>query len=427
MVDVEFKQKESAGKSFSLPVNARHQVKLTPPTVEVLDVEDSHFNFDRKVLLPELSEHDGSEPVLDTRRITGLGVIYAALSHAREHADQGLVVTGHTDASGTASYNQKLSEERAKNVSLLLRGEREQWRTQAAADDSVDDYQAVLLWQHQRAGWDCDPGAVNNQLNVATKRAIGRFQELYNAEVDNAQSQGLDSPFKSKITVDKKVGKETWGAIYDVYMSELMELLELENFSELEAIQKGLKAAPGMTDFVGCGEHIPFNPARRTPSKSNGEHDGPPKNPPDRRVEILFFDPGEEVPLACHPAPGQCKPDVCPLYTLNPHRQQPIAVPKGLSIAELNLRLTYVDPEGNVRPFPEGLEVEAKFGDPKDDPGPPEPPPGDITLDPSDPKPAEPAPTPTPDPNAPESMEVDQEPNEKIGADGLLRMVIPRK
>lgn len=423
MVDLQFKQKDSAGKSFALPVNARHQVTLTPPTVEVLDVEDSHFNFDRKVLLPELSEHDGSEPVLDTRRITGLGVIYAALSHARDHAEQGLVVTGHTDASGTASYNQKLSEERAKNVSLLLRGEREAWRTQAAADDSVDDYQAVLLWQHQRAGWDCDPGPVNNELNAQTKRAIGRFQELYNAEVGAAQAAGLDSPFKTKLTVDKKVGKETWGAIYDVYMSELMQLLDLEKFSELEAIQKALKAAPGMPDFVGCGEHIPFNPARRTPTKGNAEHDGPPKNPPDRRVEILFFDPGEEVPLACHPSPGQCKPDVCPLYTLNPHRQQPVAVPKGLSIAELNLRLTYVDPEGNVRPLPEGLEVEAKFGDPKDDPGPPPEP--DITLDDDPPAPAEPPPA--ADPNEPESMEVDQEPNEQVAANGLLRVVIPRK
>src|SRR5205823_8445504 len=46
----------------------------------------------------------------------------------------------------------------------------------------------------------------------------------------------------------------------------------------------------------------------------------------------------------------------------------PIEVPKGLEIAEANIKLTFVDPEGKTRAFPEGLEVEVKFGDPKDFP-----------------------------------------------------------
>src|SRR6185436_7130170 len=227
-------------------------------------------------------------------------------------------------------------------------------------------------------------------------------------------------------------------AFYDLYMSDLMELLELKSYSELQQMQAALKAPSGMTDFVGCGEHIPFNPARRNPfAKGTDEHlEGPQKNPPDRRVEILFFDPGEELDLVCHPKPGKCEPAECPLYVKIPPRQNPIGIPKGLPVAEVNLRLTFVDPEGKVRPFPDGLEVEAKFGDPADDPGPPRGP-DDLapiidddadsaSADASAAPPPAAQPTPGADPDA-ESMEVDQEPNEKVGADGLLQFVIPRK
>jgi len=85
----------------------------------VLDAEDSHFNDARSVLLPDLKTDD---PELDERRITGLGVIFAAYVHAAKHEGQGLFVTGHTDPSGKASYNQRLSEKRAENVSLPVTG-----------------------------------------------------------------------------------------------------------------------------------------------------------------------------------------------------------------------------------------------------------------------------------------------------------------
>src|SRR4029079_3566189 len=111
-----------------------------------------------------------------------------------------------------------------------------------------------------------------------------------------------------------------------------------------------------------------------------------------------------------------------------PHQQVPIGIPKGLTIAEMNLRLTFVDPEGQVRPFPETLAGEAKFGDPADDPGPPDllRDFGTDSPDASDTSPAPPTPDPGADPDA-ESMEVDQEPNEKTGPGGVLRFVIPRK
>jgi hypothetical protein len=441
VTETKIRLKKAVKQTFALATGQTHKVVLIRPSLFVLDVEDAHFNFDRHVLLPDLSETDGSTPVLDTRRVTGLGVIYAALVHADKNAAQGLMVSGHTDAAGAADYNQKLSEDRARSVSFLMRGKRDDWRKLAAATDAVDDYQTILKWQSQRAGWDCDPGPINNKLTKQTQKAIGRFQELYNVEVDKAKEAGADSPFKKKMTADKSVGAETWGGFYDVYMTELMDLLELQAFSALEQRQAKLKPPSGMPDFVGCGEHIPFNPARRNPfEKGSDEHlEGPQKNPPDRRVEIMFFDPGEEVDLVCHPKPGQCKPAECPVYIKIPHRQKPIGIPKGLAVAELNLRLTFVDPEGKVRPLPEGLEVEAKFGDPPDEVEEPAAPiidDGDL-LSPDfgdDDAAAAPAPAPAPAPAATpgadadaETMEVDQEPNEKLGPNGVVLLTIPRK
>ena len=424
MAEFRIKAKELAKTTLDLPTGQKHKVVVVRPSLFVLDVEDSHFNFDRRVVLPDLSATDGSTPVLDTRRVTGIGVIFAALTHAKKNPSQGVCVTGHTDAKGGAAYNQELSEDRGKNVSLLLCGKRDEWRTHAAAEDNVDDVQAVLKWQAQRAGFDCDPGDIDNKLGDKTRKAIRRFQELYNEEVD--RQAGKDTPLRTKIGVDGKVGKETWGAFYDLYMTELMDLFDTDKVSDVEALQAQIKAPPGMKEFVGCGEHIPFNPARRNPfEKGSDEHlEGPQKNPPDRRVEILFFDPGEEVPQVCHPKPGKCDPTKCPIYIVEPFRQKPIGIPKGLPVTEVNLKLSFRDPEGKLRPFPEGLEVEAKFGDPKDDPG------SEILLDPveeDDADAAAPAPDPAQaDPDA-ESMAVDQDPNEKTQAGGLLQFVIPRK
>src|SRR3954468_3049228 len=137
MADIKIKLKDAVKKTFDLATGQRHKIRLIRPKVFVLDVEDSHFNFDRRVLLPDLSATDASTPVLDRRRVTGIGVIFAALTHAKKNPSQGVCMTGHADAKGAATYNQELSEDRAKNISLLVRGKRDEWRTHAAAEDNV--------------------------------------------------------------------------------------------------------------------------------------------------------------------------------------------------------------------------------------------------------------------------------------------------
>jgi len=115
MADLRLKAKDLAKAQIKLKTGEKHRIVVIRPSLFVLDVEDSHFNFDRRVILPDLATTDGSAPVLDTRRVTGLGVVFAALTHARKNPAQGTCVTGHTDAKGAAAYNQTLSAERARN------------------------------------------------------------------------------------------------------------------------------------------------------------------------------------------------------------------------------------------------------------------------------------------------------------------------
>lgn len=409
---------------FVLPTNARHRIEVIGSRAYVLDAEDEHFNTNRSVLLPDLGAVEGAEPKLDQHRMKGLDVIYAALVHAKAHADQGLVVTGHADRSGDVRYNRKLSLARAENVSLLLRGKREDWRKQAAKSDAVDDYQTVLKWQSKRVGWKCDPGPIDNRLGGATQAAIKAFQIKYNQAVDEADAAGADAPFKTKIAEDGAVGPEVWGAFYDVYMSELMLLLELDKYSDLEARQAKLKAPPSMPDFTACGEHVPYDPALRDPfEEEKDEHlEGPPNRSADRRVELLFFDPGEEVPLPCKAKASDCKPPICPLYVDRPFQLYPIGIPKGLTLMEASLRLVFVDPQGKTRPFPEGLEVQVHFGDPdalEED---------DDEEDSTDPFEEDEADDPTDPASDDEDDEaVPQEPTVTTGPDGVLRFAIARR
>lgn len=75
-------------KGVLLSTGARNVIVLTPARLHVLDLEDAHFNFDRSIVLPDLARVDGSPPVLDERRVTGLGVILAALVHVQRNPAQ---------------------------------------------------------------------------------------------------------------------------------------------------------------------------------------------------------------------------------------------------------------------------------------------------------------------------------------------------
>ncbi len=347
---------------ITFPTGEAQLIVVERPCVHVLDVEDNHFAHDRSILMPDRARVDGSTPALDERRLTGLGVIFAALRHAEANPDQKVLVAGHTDPSGSESYNQTLSDKRAENVQLFLTGDRDGWRNQSDAEAHTDDIQRVLKFQAVRAGWPCDPGTVNGSMNTATRNAIGAFQERYNEEVRRVANEGLQLPYRAEIGVDKSVGPETWGAFFDVYCHELMRLLETESFPDLQQAFARIQGFDALPAFVGCGEHIPFDSGRRAPFDPTDELERPAHNASDRRVEILFFDPEEEPDLVCHGSPT-CDPSACPLYTTELYCHRELGVPRGLQLCQVVMQLGFEDPEGVVHPLPDGIEVEVRFDD----------------------------------------------------------------
>jgi outer membrane protein OmpA-like peptidoglycan-associated protein len=315
------------GKEFNRDAGALHRFILRRFEANVLDVEDVHFHLDSAVLLPDFSAGDPDADPTDTNRVTGLAALCSAYLHAEAHSEQKALIVGHTDRSGPEKYNLELSELRAANVLALLEGSRQPWADICQRKHRVEDYQTILKWVHRTWGWGCDPGKVDNVLGPKTRGATEVFQRLY-----NSGAADLPPGFRANIAVDGAVGPQTWGAFFDVYMRVLEQLLETDSAGLAARRQSIQFVDPRKT--VGCGEYHPLtdNVVANRVSKI------------DRRVEILFFDPGEEPRLDCHPGPGVCTKDVCELYDRKFYRLRPIpAKPKPVPVVEVNLLHIHLD------------------------------------------------------------------------------------
>lgn len=271
---------------------ALHVFRLRPRRAFVLEIEDLHFHHDSAVLLPDYeatqSAPDGAG---HQDRITGLAVLRACYLHAKKNPAQKTIITGHTDTTGAASYNVTLSQMRADNVLYALLGERDKWAQIAQDKHKVEDYQLILKWIARVNGWDCDPGPVDNQSGPQTRGATKKFQQTYNIE------------FKASIAEDGAVGPQTWKAFFDVYMQELKEMLKTDD-AGLTGLRQGLHFLNDGRKTVGCGEHNPIEASRFDNYRSSI----------NRRVEIIFFDPGEEPQMQCHPGASSCAPEKCEIY-----------------------------------------------------------------------------------------------------------------
>ena len=115
------------GKTFDRATDELHTFLLKQFLAHVLDVEDVHFHFDSAVLMPEFGDCGADVDPADRNRITGLAVIRAVYKHAEAHADQKMLIAGHTDREGRASYNLTLSRLRAENVLAVLEGNSTAW------------------------------------------------------------------------------------------------------------------------------------------------------------------------------------------------------------------------------------------------------------------------------------------------------------
>ena len=275
-----------------------------------LELHDLLFHFDSSVMMP--GAIDASTP-----EASGLRVMAAGFKYAEDNPDKVALVAGHTDTSGPDDYNIKLSGQRGKNAYFLLKGDRDGWVGVCDKKHQVIDWQHVTKWLTREQGWDCDPGALDNKDGPKTKAAVKKFQQQYNVK------------FAQSISEDGVVGKQTWGAFYDVYESIMADLLDTDT-SGLGDYRGKIKYLEGGKEFVGCGESWPIEGAGVQGLRSQT----------NRRVEILFFDKDDPVTLDCHPGADQCKPDKCMIYKSGTVIITPIPVtPQPIKVQSLQIIL----------------------------------------------------------------------------------------
>ena len=296
---------------FDLPTDEPHRIVASRAAAFRLEVADVHFNFDSAVFLPDAGAAQPSSGAEDPA-ITGLAVLRACLLYAQANPEQPIVIAGHTDTVGTPGYNLTLSNLRAANVRAALLGNRDDWVTTAMGKNCVADQQRILRFVAFTLGWDCNPGDVDNQAGPQTAAAVRSFQDRYNTE------------FEATIGVDGKAGPETWGAFFDVTMFELADLLE-KDASGLAAMQQGIVFVDPNHAAVGCGENHPIEAVGVDQFRSAT----------NRRVEILFFDPGDVPTFPCHPSSSTCIPASCPIYRLKHFDFEPLPVEELDSLQQL--------------------------------------------------------------------------------------------
>jgi peptidoglycan hydrolase-like protein with peptidoglycan-binding domain len=289
MAILKLKLRELEGARLSVPTDEPHLVVAHRVGAVRLEIADVHYNTDSAVLLPDGGPEQPSGAVEPA--ITGLAVLRACLEYARDNPGRLALVTGHTDAAGTPGYNLGLSTLRAKNFKAALVGKRDDWVETALGKSCVADQQRILQHVAATMGWGCDPGGVDDKPGPHTRRAVVAFQRAYNAE------------WSANLATDGAVGRQTWGAFFDVYMRQLRTALDVDD-AGLAALQAGVTFLPSSAGCVGCGSTQPVEKGGDFPYRSAN----------DRRVEALFFDPGDPPKLACHPGPDTCLPAVCPVY-----------------------------------------------------------------------------------------------------------------
>ena len=264
----------------------------------VLEFEDVLFHHNSAVMLPSAPEgsssSEGTGGTEEQREISGLDVIRAVYVYAQEHPKMQLVIAGHTDSSGPDRYNFDLSKLRAQAVLYVLIGNKPGWQGVATRKNKVEDYKQILKHVATRYGWDCDPGEVNNTNDATTKQAVKNFQTQYNLE------------FSQSIGVDGIVGEQTWGAVFDLYMKELAEIMGETSVSGLQHWRDEVEFVDVENRILGCGESIPIDSPGMDGIRSQT----------NRRIEFVFFDEDAPPPqLTCPPPGDQVHPrETCPLY-----------------------------------------------------------------------------------------------------------------
>jgi hypothetical protein len=256
-------------------------VNRRPAATEAFHASDSEFMALLQRFHPEVHKSfrvDPPDPEGEPdRHVSGLGVLAATYRFLALNPSFRLLLAGHCDTTGNDDYNFMLSEQRAKNVLFLLKGNRQSWVTIGLEHSQVEDQKRICKHAARERGWPCDPGPINNDADAQLTRALRSFRENFNRD------------FGRSIPLDGPAGPQTWGAFFDVYMDELAGILG-SDVDGLDTHRAELRFVDDNHRFIACGEKLPIEASDRDGFRSEE----------NRRVEILFFSTKALPDFNCH-------------------------------------------------------------------------------------------------------------------------------
>jgi hypothetical protein len=275
---------------FSVATGQHHRVLIHRFEVAMVEVEDLHFHHDSAVLMPDHDPADAADPK-SGNDLTALSVIRAGYLYAKENPNKKVVCLGHTDRSGKDAYNIELSRMRAQCVWAVMMGKQDDWTALCLKKHVVRDYQLILKWIANVRYWlECDPGKITGTHNDKTSRALRAFKKHYN--------KAYGGSLKDTGVVDKA----TWDAFFRMYMVGLAGIMQVDE-GGLDPYRQSFSWMSPAWD--GCGSSHP----------KTADTVGNYRSPEDRRVEVLFFEAGEEPRFGdCHPSADSRVPEQCELY-----------------------------------------------------------------------------------------------------------------
>ena len=170
-----------------------------------------------------------------------LEVLKTVVTYANAHADEKLVIVGHTDLVGDSTYNQSLSERRGRSV-------------YAALSYGRDKATALAEWNALRQPTDGALPSIKDSWGVREYQYMLQDLDFYSGNIDGVQGPETDAAVrdfqKSKgLTVDGIVGDQTWSALIEAYLDQY-------NLTILET-QFLPNCGGEILKWLGCGEQDP--------------------------------------------------------------------------------------------------------------------------------------------------------------------------
>ncbi|GJH28942.1 peptidoglycan-binding protein [Caballeronia novacaledonica] len=142
-------------------------------------------------------------------------VLRTVADYARAHPDEKMLIVGQTDLSGSPTYNQALSERRARGVYAYL-----------TAGSAAGRARSVAEWNALRA-----PGAGLPDTRLADSWGVREYQHMlsglgyYGGGIDEVHGPRTDAAVRNfqsdhGLSVDGGVGDATWQALIEAYLSD---------------------------------------------------------------------------------------------------------------------------------------------------------------------------------------------------------------